>query len=130
MLQRSLSLFVGIALRRETSCISSSLSLAAAESTEKLRARLIYQSRNRGILENDLLLSTFAKENLNKFTETQLREYDALINNSTTNEWDIYYWCTGKMEAPGHVKNNSIFRLLVEHTKNAKREQRFHMPPL
>ncbi|CAJ0762349.1 3590_t:CDS:1, partial [Entrophospora sp. SA101] len=31
------------------------------EHIDKKRARLIYQSRKRGILETDLLLSTFAK---------------------------------------------------------------------
>jgi succinate dehydrogenase assembly factor 2 len=34
------------------------------ESIETTRACLVYQGRKRGTLENDLLLSTFAKENL------------------------------------------------------------------
>lgn len=106
------------------------LTSTAPESVDKLRARLLYQSRKRGTLENDLLLSTFAKQHLEEFSESQLQEYDALINQSTTNEWEIYYWCTGKIEVPEQVQKNSIFKMLVEHTKNTKREQRFHMPPL
>ncbi|OQR67714.1 succinate dehydrogenase assembly factor 2-A [Tropilaelaps mercedesae] len=127
MLKKSWPLLSGVKLLRATFSIALPTS---TESTEKLRARLLYQSRKRGTLEIDLLLSTFAKEHLKKFSRTQLNEYDELINRSSTNEWDIYYWCVGRDEAPDAVKNNSIFKLLVEHTKNTRREQRLHMPPL
>lgn len=46
------------------------------ESVETLRARLVYQSRKRGTLESDLLLSTFAKERLGEMTEGELKEFD------------------------------------------------------
>jgi succinate dehydrogenase assembly factor 2 len=46
------------------------------ESIETLRARLVYQSRKRGMLEGDLLLSTFASENLSSMTHEELLEYD------------------------------------------------------
>jgi hypothetical protein len=46
------------------------------ESLPALRARLVYQSRKRGTLESDLLLSTFARENLDSMSEEELREYD------------------------------------------------------
>ena len=46
------------------------------ESVEKMRARLVYQSRKRGTLESDLLLSTFARDNLSTMTEDEMREYD------------------------------------------------------
>jgi len=46
------------------------------ETEEKLRARLVYQSRKRGTLESDLLLSTFAKECLSGMTVQELKEYD------------------------------------------------------
>ncbi|KAF8348630.1 hypothetical protein F5887DRAFT_951142, partial [Amanita rubescens] len=41
-----------------------------------MRARLIYQSRKRGTLESDLILSTFANENIHKMDEKELKEYD------------------------------------------------------
>ena len=41
-----------------------------------MRARLVYQSRKRGTLESDLLLSTFAKEQLPKMSEAELHEFD------------------------------------------------------
>lgn len=36
----------------------------------------MYQSRKRGMLENDLLLSTFAAKYLEKFTNRQIEQYD------------------------------------------------------
>lgn len=46
------------------------------ESIDTMRARLVYQSRKRGTLESDLLLSTFAREHLKGMLETELKEYD------------------------------------------------------
>ena len=49
------------------------------------------QSRKRGTLESDLLLSTFADANLATMTPKQLQQYDLFLDE---NDWDIYYWVT------------------------------------
>ena len=49
------------------------------------------QSRKRGTLESDLLLSTFADANLATMTSSQLEQYDRFLDE---NDWDIYYWAT------------------------------------
>lgn len=49
------------------------------------------QSRKRGILESDLLLSTFADVYLGDMSPEQLEEYDRFLDE---NDWDIYYWAT------------------------------------
>jgi succinate dehydrogenase assembly factor 2 len=46
------------------------------ENLDVLIARLTYQSRKRGILETDLLLSTFARDHLPVMTEAEMRQYD------------------------------------------------------
>jgi succinate dehydrogenase assembly factor 2 len=46
------------------------------ESIDTLRVRLLYQARKRGTLESDLLLSTFANDNLDLLTGSELRELD------------------------------------------------------
>ena len=46
------------------------------EDERTLRARLVYQSRKRGTLECDLLLSTFASEHLQHMSVAEMREYD------------------------------------------------------
>ncbi|KAJ5631172.1 uncharacterized protein N7484_011272 [Penicillium longicatenatum] len=61
------------------------------EDATTMRARLLYQSRKRGILESDLLLSTFADVYLREMTVEQLQEYDRFLDE---NDWDIYYWST------------------------------------
>jgi succinate dehydrogenase assembly factor 2 len=50
------------------------------ESTETMRARLVYQSRKRGTLESDLLLSTFARDALEEMGEDELKEYDKVLS--------------------------------------------------
>ena len=51
----------------------------------------IDQSRKRGTLESDLLLSTFADARLESMNAEELREYDSFLDE---NDWDIYYWAT------------------------------------
>ena len=46
------------------------------EGVAQMRARLVYQSRKRGTLEADLLLSTFARERLGGMGEAELHEFD------------------------------------------------------
>lgn len=57
------------------------------------------QSRKRGILESDLLLSTFADTNLPKMTLKQLQQYDIFLDE---NDWDIYYWATQEPSPTSH----------------------------
>jgi hypothetical protein len=52
------------------------------ETPDITRARLLYQSRKRGILETDLLLSTFAHKHLATMSETEMREYDKVITHT------------------------------------------------
>ncbi|KAL2877368.1 Succinate dehydrogenase assembly factor 2 mitochondrial [Colletotrichum sp. CLE4] len=66
------------------------------EDERTMRARLLYQSRKRGTLESDLLMSTFANEHLPHMTKSQMAQYDLFLDE---NDWDIYYWATQE-EAP------------------------------
>ncbi|CAI2180179.1 227_t:CDS:1 [Funneliformis geosporum] len=85
------------------------------ESLEQKRSRLLYQSRKRGILETDLLLSTFANKYLKGFTEGELKEYDELLD---VPDWDIYYFSTNKKPIPSKWENNSVFNKFKQHVKN------------
>ncbi|CAH8528927.1 unnamed protein product [Heterobilharzia americana] len=98
------------------------------ETNDVLRARLLYQSRKRGNLENGILLSTFAAEYLHKMTPEQLNAYDDLIN-LPDNEWDIYYWITKAKEAPEYFQTD-VLQLLQEHCKNKNNELRNQQPNL
>uniref|UniRef100_A0A8D1J7N6 Succinate dehydrogenase assembly factor 2, mitochondrial n=1 Tax=Sus scrofa TaxID=9823 RepID=A0A8D1J7N6_PIG len=98
------------------------------ESIETKRARLLYESRKRGMLENCILLSLFAKEHLHQMTEKQLNLYDRLIN-EPSNDWDIYYWATEAKPAP-EIFENEVLALLRDFAKNKNREQRLRAPDL
>ncbi|XP_036916426.1 succinate dehydrogenase assembly factor 2, mitochondrial isoform X1 [Sturnira hondurensis] len=98
------------------------------ESIETKRARLLYESRKRGMLENCILLSLFAKEYLQHMTEKQLNLYDRLIN-EPSNDWDIYYWATEAKPAP-EILENEVMALLRDFAKNKNKEQRLRAPDL
>ncbi|KAF1392798.1 hypothetical protein PFLUV_G00031790 [Perca fluviatilis] len=90
------------------------------------KKRLLYESRKRGMLENCILLSLFAKRYLNTMSEKQLLQYDRLIN-EPSNDWDIYYWATEAQPTPD-VYQGEVMDMLKEFTKNRNHEQS-HNPP-
>lgn len=59
-------------------------------------AWLFFQSSQHILIH---LCSLFAKENLHHMSEHQLNLYDRLIN-EPSNDWDIYYWATGREQLP------------------------------
>ncbi|XP_008627631.1 PREDICTED: succinate dehydrogenase assembly factor 2, mitochondrial [Corvus brachyrhynchos] len=98
------------------------------EPLDTKRARLLYESRKRGMLENCILLSLFAKENLARMSEEQLTRYDRLIN-EPSNDWDIYYWATEAKPTPAEF-DTDVMAMLREFAKNRNREQRLRQPDL
>lgn len=80
------------------------------------------------MLENGLLLSTFASRYLNEMNDEQMAMYDRLIN-LPSNDWDIFYWATGVRETPSEF-NNPIMDMFKEHVKNKNKESRFKQPDL
>lgn len=80
------------------------------------------------MLENGLLFSTFADKYLDKLSRELLHQYDQLIN-EPSNDWDIYYWLTGKEQPPAQFKNE-VFEMLKTHTQNKLHEQRYRQPDL
>jgi len=85
-------------------------------------------SRKRGMLENGLLLSTFASKYLQTFDVESLELYDKLIN-QPSNDWDLYYWMTGNQPTPEEY-NNKVMDLLKEHAKNEDMDVRIRQPDL
>ncbi|KAN0129255.1 Flavinator of succinate dehydrogenase domain containing protein [Lactarius tabidus] len=96
------------------------------ESIETTRARLVYQSRKRGTLENDLLLGTFAQEHLGAMDAAELSEFDKLMDEA---DWDIYYWATGKRSPPERWVQSKILEKLRVHARNEGKVVR-RMPDL
>ncbi|KAJ7826970.1 mitochondrial protein [Mycena olivaceomarginata] len=96
------------------------------ETVSTMRARLVYQSRKRGTLESDLILSTFAREHLPGMPEAELREYDKLLDEA---DWDIYYWATEERTPPERWAGSAILEKLKIHARNEGKVVR-RMPAL
>ncbi|KLT39220.1 DUF339-domain-containing protein [Cutaneotrichosporon oleaginosum] len=85
------------------------------EAPETLRARLIYQTRKRGILETDLLLSTFARDFLPSMDVQEMQQFDKLLDEP---DWDIYYWAIEKRPAPERWADTPLLAKLRKHARN------------
>jgi len=95
--------------------------------TREIKAkRLLWQSRKRGISENDLLLSTWFKEAEPEMSDEDLDTYSKLIN-SDVNEWDLFYWISKTKPVPEEY-DTKIMHSLQKHCQNDKREERFFQP--
>ena len=81
------------------------------------------------MLENDLLLSTFASKHLSKLNPSLLQQYDDLINGES-NDWEIYYWILRKKPTPAEYEND-IMKMLREHASKLNVEkERIRQPDL
>jgi len=86
---------------------------SVAEDIDKLRRRCLYQSLERGMLENDLLLGSFAKKYLRSLSPEELQQYDRLLQEVDP---DIFAWLTGALPVPRH-HDNAVMRRLREHVR-------------
>jgi succinate dehydrogenase flavin-adding protein (antitoxin of CptAB toxin-antitoxin module) len=77
--------------------------------------RVTDQSRKRGTLESDILLSTFAGQHLGKMTRSQLEEYDKFLDE---NDWDIYYWVTQTPEDAASAQSANTQDAVTDTWKN------------
>jgi succinate dehydrogenase assembly factor 2 len=73
------------------------------------RRRMIYRSKQRGWLEADLLMGSWAVNNIPTLTETELDEYEQLLQVETI---DIYNYISGKDSLPEHLSNLSVLKKL------------------
>lgn len=75
-----------------------------------LRKKLLYQSHNRGCKEGDLILGKFAQKYLDSMTETELREFEQILQ---LTDADIYDWYCQKAELP-QQHDSKLMRKLLE----------------
>lgn len=79
------------------------------------RKRLLYRSKQRGWLEVDLLMGTWADKHLSTLSGVELHEYERILNAETI---DLYNIVTGKQDAPQHL-DGPIMRKIVAWAKDA-----------
>jgi len=82
------------------------------ENIENRRKRLIFRSWHRGTREMDLIMGTFAEENVPGMAENDLDLYEELLH---TPDPDVYDWISGQKAPPANVMNPIVEKLL-KHT--------------
>ena len=87
----------------------------SVDAIEVRRKRLIYRSKQRGWLEVDLLMGTWAVENVPSLSIQEMDEYEAILNQETI---DIFNFVTGKDEAPPEL-HGAVLDRLQEWAKSA-----------
>lgn len=70
------------------------------ESLDIRRKRLLFRSRQRGMLETSLLLQAFAERHLDGLNADQLDRYETLLE---ANDNDLLDWMIGKKAAPATI---------------------------
>ena len=77
------------------------------------KKQLIYRSKQRGWLEVDLILGSWATDNVMKLSDSQLKQYESILNQGTL---DIYHSITG-IKKVGKDIDNEIMEMIREHVK-------------
>ena len=72
------------------------------------RKKLVYRSKQRGWLEVDLLLGSFAEECLGDVADEDLHQYEAILNLETI---DIYNVISGQVELTEN-EDNEVLKML------------------
>ena len=83
-------------------------STAAVEDVELLRKRLRYQSKQRGMKENNILFNGFAEKELAGMDEQELRVFEKLCDRPDP---DLLNWMTKKVEVPKELQTPLMDRL-------------------
>jgi antitoxin CptB len=73
------------------------------------RRRIKFQSWHRGMLETDLLLGRFADAELAHLSESDLDDYEVLLE---AIDRDIFAWATGEVETPP-LYDTPVFRKIL-----------------
>ena len=77
------------------------------------RKQLIYRSKQRGWLEVDLILGSWATDNIMYLSDSQLKQYESILNQETL---DIYHSITEIKEVDNNI-DNEIMKMIRKYVK-------------
>lgn len=76
------------------------------------RKKLLYRSKQRGWLEVDLILGSWATNNINKLSCLELKNYEKFLNKDTTEIYDLLINRKKDKEVDDTIKN------IITHVDN------------
>ncbi len=76
------------------------------------RKRMIYRSKQRGWLEVDILLGSWAAKNVPHLTHDEMDEYEKILSEETI---DIFNYVSGKDTLPDHLQGLKVMQRLQEY---------------
>ena len=79
---------------------------------EEKRRRMLYHSKQRGWLELDLILGTFADQNLAKLSEVDVMDYALILEEENP---DMFKWMSGQTPIPDHLRDLPVMKTLLKH---------------
>lgn len=82
------------------------------EFDEARRKRLIYRSKQRGWLEADLLLGSWAVKFVPSLTEKEMDDYEIILREETI---DVYNYISGKDPLPDHLKDMELVKRIQDY---------------
>lgn len=74
------------------------------------RKKLYFRSCHRGIKEMDLVFSRFAEHVLADLPETELDDYERILELPDT---DLFAWATGRQDIPTDIRSPLLDQLLT-----------------
>lgn len=86
-----------------------SVSQTADVTVNARRRRIKFRSWHRGMLETDLLLGRFADAEVERLSESELDDFEALLE---ALDRDVFSWATGEVETPESY-DTPLFRRIV-----------------
>jgi len=92
---------------------------AAAADVEVRRKRLLYQCKQRGILEVDIVLGGWARDNIHKLSATELDHLEELVNEESC---DLNDWLVAQRPYPNRL-NTQLISTIREHARSFAAER-------
>lgn len=86
------------------------------EILDNRRKRLLFQSRHRGMQENDLMIGRFAERHIADLDDGQLDRFEALLDQSDN---DLFNWISGKVPVPA-AHDTDVMKLIIRFNNNTE----------
>lgn len=81
------------------------------------RRRLVYRAKQRGWLEADILVGSWARENVPRLNNEELDQLETILQEETI---DLFNFVSGKDALPEHLVNLPVMKELMQFAKQTK----------